>query len=193
MIVKGHIFEGKKERLLTEVNKFFKTYFKIENKIIAAKSISRGVEKQMTLITVDNFETKDVILKNKKEVLKDKNIFIELDLSPYDQKIGYEVRSKARLERVHGNTVIVKNSKLKINEEWFYWDEVAEKWEIETEDLNKRGERKQKIKKRTKPTKKSDNQGESAAIQTQLTVPILQVNEDKRDLPDIQQQNEPKN
>ena len=68
--IKGYKFENQNETLLSEVNNFIKSHFKIVNKITLVKILSSKDDKQTILITVNNFDTKNEILKNKKECLE---------------------------------------------------------------------------------------------------------------------------
>lgn len=127
MMLKGRTsFSG--TDILREANDFFLKYFNLKDKIIAATLISTTPDKQITKVTVDTENTKKLVFKNKKQALQGLEIFVEDDLLPEDQKLRFLIREKARLEKSKGNKVEIRNRSIKVNNKWFYWNELDDIW-----------------------------------------------------------------
>lgn len=135
IIIKGYPFS--KTNLQDEVNKFLKTYFNLENATNSFKFISRNDNLPLVLVTLNSTLIKSQILREKKTIFAEQKIYIESDFSPTDQKIRQQIRLRARRERALGNTVIVKNFSMKINNDWYNWNEWTEEWQKMETPTNK--------------------------------------------------------
>ena len=108
---------------LADVNSFLNHFFKLEGAAIDSKMISPRSSMPMFRVTLKSWKIKQTILHDKREALKDHEIYIEPDLSPDDLKIQQKLRTKAKLEKAKENTVLIKHHLIKINSDWFTWDE----------------------------------------------------------------------
>lgn len=106
------------------VKKFLQDKFNLGEEITAVKSV--GVS-QWPVVTFANWDTKLSVLKKKREVLRNTNIYIDADLTPREESIMNKLRGIARGERSKGAKVQVKHLKICMRGHWLAWDEVRQK------------------------------------------------------------------
>lgn len=119
LIVRG--LESKGENLLAKVNRFFEANFHLADKITEAKSLSH--EKNIILIKVVDWECKQVIFKQKRDKLRNQNIYIEGDMTEKERRVEFKMREYARAQRAKGKIVSFGHQKVKVDGVWLQWSE----------------------------------------------------------------------
>lgn len=138
IIVKGKQFSA--ENLLVDVNNFLNTHFGVEGAATTAKPVSRPGSKPIILVTLASWEVKQNILRNKRTALKGINVYIEPDLLPSERKVNQKLRARAKTERANGNEVFVKQRAIKVNSDWYVWDELSDGWKPSTRNRDRNTE-----------------------------------------------------
>ena len=78
-------------------------------------------EKYLIQVKFKNLEEKLKVMRNKNK-LKGKNIYINDDLTKIERNIQKQIAARAKEEREKGNKTKMGYMKVKINENWWYWD-----------------------------------------------------------------------
>lgn len=128
IIIRG--LQATPESALERTSSFLRTDFMkdgcvLEARILKSKSKSKS-KPCMILAKLASWEIKRDILSRKKEVLGDREIFIDNDLTQMQRAIEGHVRKVARQERTKGKVVILGREKLSIDGVWYRWNEVGE-------------------------------------------------------------------
>lgn len=77
--------------------------FEQDNKVLEAKIIKEKESPnapKVILAKLDCWDTKLFILKNKKEALKDSNIYIESDLTRHEKFVNWKLREFSKQQKV---------------------------------------------------------------------------------------------
>lgn len=78
-------------------------------------------------VTFTDWKTKQLILSKKWEVLKNTSIYVDIDMTPREEKIMGVLRAKAKAVKAKGGKVKVRFLKINIDGAWSAWDEVRQK------------------------------------------------------------------
>jgi len=81
-------------------------------------------------------DKKDLIMREKYK-LKKEQIFIEHDRMRKERETQKKVVKTARFEKAKGKEVIIKYMKIKVDNEWYKWNEISNKYEIMTKFIKK--------------------------------------------------------
>lgn len=121
IIIKGKYFpENAKAEM---VQKFLEEKIGVKTKLNEIQHVGTKGKGEKTIVraTVDNLDGKRMIMKNKKK-LRGSNYYIDDDLTDAEQLIQKKIREIGKTEKSKGNKIIIAYQKIKIDEEWFRWD-----------------------------------------------------------------------
>lgn len=107
------------------VDNFIKLKFGISDQVQTGKLISKPGSRTAMVVHLRTEEAKHEILRQKKEKLRNENIFIKPDRTQEDQMIFFQLRNLAKQEREAGKTVQIHNRTIKIDGSLFYWDSIT--------------------------------------------------------------------
>jgi DNA repair exonuclease SbcCD ATPase subunit len=106
------------------VEELFQKELKVEAKVQNVKRIG-GDNAKMVIVEMESWEEKQKIMKRKNK-LKDlpsrKTCYIDNDLTQKEEKIQKKIRDTAKIERNNGNSTKVGYQKLRVNDQFWRWD-----------------------------------------------------------------------
>lgn len=126
IIISG--WQGPMENYKSETYNFLRSNFSLPENF-AEDIVVQGKDKKRILVKLREFEDKIKILKSKKEVLKQKKIFIDSDLTKLEREIQSKLRDFARseLKNDKNKKVWVSYGKVGIDDKQFLWDQASSK------------------------------------------------------------------
>lgn len=95
--------------------------------IRTAGKIADNNTASMVVVTLDSFEEKKRILRNKKLLLNQQSVDIQPDLTAREQTCMFQLRNFARTQQPDGNNVWYDHLLVKVTGCWYKWDEESER------------------------------------------------------------------
>lgn len=77
----------------------------------------------MYVVQLKTSQSKQEILRQKKNKLHTTRVYIDTDRTPEDQRTHLKLQEKAREARAEGKTVSIRNQSIRIDGDWFFWNE----------------------------------------------------------------------
>lgn len=105
--------------------------------IDAHKIRGRNDKLPMLIAKLKNSEEKELVMKNKHKLIGTK-VYIDHDLTEKEASTQKKIRDFAKAERLKGQNVKIGYQKININGEWI-------KWNVETNELQRREENKRNV------------------------------------------------
>lgn len=85
--------------------------------------IKTSSQPPIATVSVPDWDSKQIMLKNKRKALAGTNIYVDPDFTPREQEIGRNLRAIAKEKKSDGVKVKVTPLRLQIEDSWFGWDE----------------------------------------------------------------------
>lgn len=116
IIIKGANLENNNE----EIENFLLNKLGVEIKVTNTYKVGRNEDRQHTVATINTWENKMNIMKNKNKLIGTK-IYIDNDLTREDMRIQKEILKRAKEEKEKNSNIKIGYRKLKIENEWYVW------------------------------------------------------------------------
>lgn len=107
-----------------DISKFLSTKFNYTGSIINTRPIGKEINKTIksAIVTLESWEAKLAILRNKKVKFDQSTVYIQADLTAKERKTMYELRKFARSIKPK-KSITYAYQTVKINGNWYKWDE----------------------------------------------------------------------
>ncbi len=111
--------------LIQQANEFLNARFAVSNPVENAFLV--GGEKKIVKVVLCDFKYKDLIMKEKKNVLGGTKIYINPDLTSCEAKVAKHLREAAKAHRNGGGSARIAGRKIQLGDEWWEWDDTQQK------------------------------------------------------------------
>lgn len=82
--------------------------------------------RQTIMAQLDTVSATESILATKSRALGNSGIFIDKAMTNKERYVAYKVRERARMEINRGSAITQGRNKIRINEQWFFWDDATD-------------------------------------------------------------------
>lgn len=115
-----------------EVNKILIGADKDLKPVVDTRTITTKKGERKIVATCSSYEDKMAILKAKKTLkgANNENIYVNNDLTPEDSAIQFLARREAAVQRKNGHVVIVHERKIKVDNDWWTYDEQSKRFSL---------------------------------------------------------------
>lgn len=111
--------------LKLQINESLSSHFPVTNPVDDAFLVGAG--KNIAKVILNNLSNKELIMRGKKKALAGTNIYINPDLTGREAKIGKQLREIGRTHRNGGGKVLIVGPKIRLDENWWVWDDSKNK------------------------------------------------------------------
>lgn len=108
----------------TVASRFLANEYNMQNTIVEARYLPGAGDKKPIVVKLDSWETKQAILAQKAN-FRDRNIFIDLDLTARQGKAAKALRDAGKRLKAEGHNIRHGNLGLQIDGTWHFWCEKA--------------------------------------------------------------------